>query len=154
MERPASASGAVSGTAPVHGGMQSEAAPEAEDDEDGEGREQQSGHPDRVFADAGRAAQVPRAAKDDDSQRPEIGAPAGGERGAEFAQVENEDGRIERHVEDAGGEREPALLVAPEGTEPAAHPDVEAAFGGDGGGELADHERGGQAPDERQDEAE
>ena len=121
-------------------------------DKDGEGREKQRGHPDGVFADAGRAAQVPRAAKDDDSQRPEVIARGGGEGGAEFAEVEDEDGGVESHIEDAGREREPAFLVAPERPEAAAHPDVEAAFVGDGGGEFADHERGGQAPDERDDE--
>ena len=57
---------------------------------------------------------------------------------------------IERHVEDAGGEREPAFLVTPEGSQPAAHPDVEAAFRGDGRGEFADHQGGGQAPEQRQ----
>ena len=58
--------------------------------------------------------------------------------------------RVERHVKDAGGEREPTFLVTPEGPEAATHPNIKAAFVGDGGGEFADHERGGQAPDERQ----
>ena len=136
----------------MHGGVKGEAAPESENDEDDEGRKEQRGHPDGVSAHAGRAAQVPRAAKDDDSQRPEVIAWRGGERGTEFAQVEDEDGGVERHVKDAGREREPAFLVAPERAESAANPDVEAAFGRNGGGELADHQRGGQAPNEGQDE--
>ncbi len=130
--------------------MKSEAAPEAKKNEDGKRREKQHGHPDGVSADAGRAAQIPRAANDDDSQRPEVIARGRGERGAEFAQVEHEDGRVERHVENAGREREPAFLVAPEWPEGAPHPDVKAAFIRNGGGEFADHERGGQAPDDGQ----
>ena len=135
----------------MHGGVQDKTAPQAEDDEDGKGSHEQNKEPDRVFADARRAEQVPRAADDHDSQRPEITAPACGERREEFAQVENEDGRIERHIEDAGGEREPALLIAPEGPEGAADPDVESALGGDGRSQLSDHESGGQAPNQRQD---
>ena len=42
------------------------------------------------------------------------------------------------------------FLESPERAETAAHPDVKAAFGRDGCGELADHERGGQAPEQRQ----
>ncbi len=136
----------------MHGGVKSEAAPESENDKDGKGRQEQHGHPDRVSADAGHAAQVPRATKDDNRQRPEVIARGGGERGAEFAQVKDENAGVERHVEDAGREREPTFLVSPERPEAAAYPNVEAAFGGDGGGEFADHERGGQAPDERQDQ--
>ena len=52
--------------------MRSETMPEAQDDEDNEGREQQSKKPDRVIAHFGRTAQVPRAAKNHDSQRPEV----------------------------------------------------------------------------------
>ena len=130
--------------------MRREAVPEAEHDKDRERREKQSKEPDRVVADLGRAEQVPEAAQNHNRQRPEIGARAGGERGAELAQVEHEDGGIKRHVEDAGGEREPALLIAPEGREAAAHPHVKAALGGDGRGQLADHQRGGQTPEKRQ----
>jgi hypothetical protein len=100
----------------------------------------------------GRAQQVPRAAEDHDGQRPEIRARTSGERGVELAQVEHKDGGVERHVKDAGGEREPAFLVSPERAETAAHPDVEAAFSRDGCGEFADHEGGGQAPEQRQGE--
>ena len=128
-------------------GCSGEAAPEAENDEDGEGREQQSKEPDRVLADAGAPRRFHAQQRTTTASDQSVGARAGGERGAEFAEVEHEDGGIERHVEDAGGEREPALLIAPEGPERAAHPDIKAAFGGDGGGEFADHQRGGQAPE-------
>ena len=98
----------------------------------------------------GRAAQIPRATERHHGQRPGVAPPAGGERGVELAQVEDEDGRVDGHVEDAGREREPALLVAPERAQRAPHPDVEAALGGNGAGQFADHERGGQAPQEGQ----
>jgi len=39
----------------------------------------------------------------------------------------------------------------PEAAHGAAYPYVVAALGRDGAGELADHERGGQTPDERHD---
>src|ERR1700733_12195637 len=104
--------------------MKGEAAPEAENNEDNEGREKEHGHPNGIFANAGRAAQVPRAAYDNDTQRPQVITRSGGERGAELAQIEDEDGRVKRHVEDAGREREPAFLVAPEWPEGTAHPDV------------------------------
>jgi len=130
--------------------MKGEAAPEAEKNEHGKGREKQHRHPDGICADARRAAQVPHAANNDHSQGPEIITRSCGERGVEFAQVENEDRGVERHVKDAGREREPAFLVAPEGPEAASHPDIKSAFVRDGGGELADHERGGQAPHDGQ----
>ncbi len=69
---------------------------------------------------------------------------------AELAQVEHKDGGVERHVEDAGSKGEPAFLVAPEWAETAAHPDIEAAFGRNGRSQFADHEGGGQAPQQRQ----
>jgi hypothetical protein len=73
----------------------------------------------------------------------------GGRRGGRDAgEIEDEDDGVDGHVEDAGGEREPCLLKAPEGAEGAADPDVVAAFRREGGGEFADHEGGGEAPDE------
>ena len=137
--------------APLDRGMERESAPESEHQKDGEGREQQNEQADGAFADGGRAAEIPGAAEDHDGQRPGVAVPAGGERGIELAEIENEDGRVDGHVEDAGREREPAFLISPERTEGAAHPDVEAAFGGNGAGQFADHERGGQGPKNRQD---
>src|SRR6185437_9062693 len=49
---------------------------------------------------------------------------------------------------------EPGFLESPEWPHGAADPGVEAAFFGHGGGELAEHERGGKAPEEGQDEEE
>jgi len=40
-------------------------------------------------------------------------------------------------------------LVAPERAHGAPHPGVEAAFGGDGAGQLANHQGRGQAPENR-----
>jgi len=48
----------------------------------------------------------------------------------------------------AGSQREPRLLVTPEGAEGSPHPDIEAALGGHGAGQLADHEGRGQTPHE------
>ena len=76
--------------------------------------------------------------------------PAGRERRAELAQIKHKDGRIDGHIEDAGREREPALLIAPEGPQRTAHPNVEAALGGNGGGKLSDHQCRGQAPEKGQ----
>ncbi len=125
--------------------------PEAGGDEDDEGREQDAEERDRGLADGLGAAEIPERAAEDDGELPEGAAIAGGPGGREAAEVEDEDGGVDGHVEDAGGEREPGLLKAPEAAEGAAHPDVEAAFGRDGAGELADHERGGEAPDEGDD---
>ena len=77
---------------------------------------------------------------------------AGGKAGGEAREIEDEDDRVDGHVEDAGGKREPRLLKSPEAAERAAHPAVVAAFFGQRGGEFADHQRGGQAPDEGNDE--
>jgi len=75
----------------------------------------------------------------------------GGERGRQLAEILNGQRRVDGHIEDRGGERKPGFLKAPEPAERAADPDVEAAFLGHGRGEFADHEGGGQAPDEGND---
>jgi len=103
----------------------------------------------RSLHDSGRATKIPHAAQHDHGQGPRISVPSGGERGVELAQVAHKDGGIDRHVEDAGRKREPALLVAPERAHGAPHPGVEAAFGGDGAGQLANHQGRGQAPENR-----
>ena len=72
----------------------------------------------------------------------------GGEAGASVREIEDEGGGVDGHVEDAGGEGEPGFLKSPEASHGAADPDVEAAFFGDGAGEFADHEGGGEAPEE------
>ena len=64
-------------------------------------------------------------------------------------EIENEGCRVDRHVEDGGGKREPCFLEAPERAQRTTHPGVEAALVGDGGGEFAEHERGGETPEER-----
>ena len=124
--------------------------PESGDDEHGERRQQQHEEADGTIADGRRAEQVPDTAKSDEAELPGSAVPAGGPRRKEATEVEDEEGGVDGHVEDAGGEREPGFLVSPEGTHGAAHPDVEAAFFGQGAGEFADHERGGQAPEDRQ----
>ena len=52
----------------------------------------------------------------------------GGKPGGERAEVEGEEGGVDGHVEDAGGEREPGFEVAPEGAEGALDPDIETAL--------------------------
>jgi len=99
----------------LDGGVQGEAAPETEDDEDRERRQQQCEQAHRIVANGWSAAQVPDATDHDDRERPGVAAPACGSCRREFAEVENKNGRIDGHIEDAGGEREPAFLIAPEG---------------------------------------
>ena len=48
----------------------------------------------------------------------------------ELTKVRDSERGINRHVEDAGGKRQPRLLKSPEATECAADPDVEAAIFG------------------------
>ncbi len=67
-------------------------------------------------------------------------------------EIEHERGGVDGHVEDGGRQRQPRFLKSPEGAEGAPHPGVESAFVGDGRGQLAEHQRGGKAPDERQEE--
>ena len=130
------------------------ALPEAGGDQDDEGGEQNGEEADGSLADGLGSAQVPGGAGEDDGQLPERGAGPRGEAGRDAGEIEDEDDRVDGHVEDAGGEREPCLLKSPEGAEGAAHPAVVAALLRQGGGELADHERGGQAPDQRDEEQE
>ena len=68
--------------------------------------------------------------------------------GGDAGEVEDEGDGVDGHVKDAGREGEPCLLEAPEGAEGSADPDVVATFFGDGTGELADHEGGGERPDD------
>src|ERR1700733_10651042 len=51
----------------------------------------------------------------------------------------------------AGSRREPRLLVTQEGTEGSPPPEIDAALGGHGAGQLADHEGRGQTPHEGND---
>src|SRR5439155_10873238 len=101
-----------------------ESPPKSERKKDGERSKQESEQTDGTLPDRRRAAEIPRAAKDHHGQRPRVTMPAGGERRAEFAEVENEDGGVDGHVEDTGGEREPAFLKSPERPQSASHPDV------------------------------
>src|SRR5450631_2439309 len=59
---------------------------------------------------------------------------------------------VDGHVEDAGSEREPSLLKSPEAAQGATDPAVVAPLFGKSGGQFTDHERGGQTPDEWNDE--
>jgi hypothetical protein len=106
---------------------------------------------DRAAANRACASQVPQAAQDHKGHRPQSCAAAGGPCGKQPPEIQDGQRGIDGHVEDAGSEREPRLLVAPEGAEGAPHPHIEAALGGDGAGQLADHEGRGQTPQERND---
>ena len=106
---------------------------------------------DGAVADGDGAAEVPERGDDDDGELQQEGVVAVLELGEDGHQVERDGGGVDGHVEDAGGEREPGDLKAPEAAEGAVGPDVEAAFVGDGGGEFADHEGGGEAPEDGDD---
>ena len=76
---------------------------------------------------------------------------SGGRSRPESSQVEHEHGGIDGHIKDAGHQREPCFLKAPEGPQGAAHPDVKTALGGHRGGQFAHHQPRGQAPDQGRD---
>ena len=129
-----------------------ESLPEAGGDEHGEGSKQQDEHADGAFADDYCSAEVPEGAEEDDGESPEGSAVACGPERFDAAEIGDEDDGVDGHVEDAGGEREPGFLESPEAAECATDPAVVATLFGQRGGEFADHERGGEAPDERHDE--
>ena len=60
--------------------------------------------------------------------------------------VDHEQRRVDCHVENGRNQREPRLLETPEIPHRATHPCVIAALFGQRTGKLADHERGGQTP--------
>ena len=125
--------------------------PERDGDQYDEGREENAEHHDGALADDLCAFEVPEGAGDDDGKGPEGSAMALSPGGLDVAEVEDEDGGVDGHVKDTGGEGEPGFLESPERPKGAMDPDVEAAFGGDGTGEFADHERGGETPEEGDD---
>src|ERR1700693_3624328 len=71
------------------------------------------------------------------------------EPGKHSGQVGNEQGGIDRHVENGRHQREPGFLKSPEVAHGAAHPGVVAAFVGQRAGEFADHKSRRQAPEQR-----
>jgi len=73
-----------------------------------------------------------------------------GEPGRHLLEVKDEERGINRHVEDAGGEREPSFLKSPEIPKAAADPSVVAAFTGQRARQFADHECGRQTPENRE----
>jgi hypothetical protein len=73
-----------------------------------------------------------------------------GEPGRHLLEIEDEERGIDRHIENAGGEREPRFLKSPEISKAAADPRVVAAFAGQRAGQFADHEGGRQAPENRE----
>ena len=64
-------------------------------------------------------------------------------------QVGHKQRGINRHVENGRNQREPGFLKSPEVAHGAAHPGVVAAFVRQRARQLADHEGGGQAPEQR-----
>src|ERR1700723_3812338 len=113
--------------------------PKCDKSHDDKWRKEHAEQHDRALTDGLGATHVPKSAADDDNESPCCAAVAGGERCADvghMAEIENEGDRVESHVKDAGGEREPGFLKSPEAAHGAAHPDVIAAFVGDGAGEL------------------
>ena len=73
-----------------------------------------------------------------------------GKPGRHLFQVKHEQGRINGHIKDTGGQREPRFLKAPEVAQAAAHPCVIAALVRQRARKFADHESCRQAPKHRQ----
>ena len=74
------------------------------------------------------------------------------EPGEHAGQIGYEQRRINRHVENGRHQREPRFLKSPEISHRPPHPGVVAAFVGQGARKLADHERRGQAPEQRREQ--
>ena len=72
--------------------------------------------------------------------------------GAKRPTVGDEKIGVKRHFEDAAREGEPGFLITPERAHAAPHPDVKTTFFGERGGQFADHQCGGQTPQEWSDE--
>ncbi len=70
------------------------------------------------------------------------------EPGSNLLEIKNKERRVNRHVKDAGGKRQPRFLEAPEISQAAANPRVVAALLRQGTGKFADHESGRQAPED------
>ena len=68
--------------------------------------------------------------------------------GKQPRQVQHKQRGIDSHVEDAGHQRQPGFLEAPEIAHGAAHPGVKATLLRQGAGELTDHVGGGQTPED------
>src|ERR1051326_7087418 len=60
--------------------------------------------------------------------------------GADLLQIKKKECRIDRHVKNAGGEREPRFLEAPEISQAPSNPRVVAAFLRQSTGKFSDHE--------------
>src|SRR5258708_2573055 len=71
---------------------------------------------------------------------------AGAKPRSHLLEIKNEQRGVDGHIKDAGGERKPGFLKAPEIAETAAYPSVIAAFLRKGAGKFADHESRRQAP--------
>ena len=106
----------------------------------------------RSIAHRARAENIPRRAHRDHREANRKAAMTGDQPGRKPPDVVDEKIRVQRHLENAAREREPRFLIAPEASHAAAHPDVEAALFGNGGGEFADHHGGRDAPEQRRDQ--
>ncbi len=108
--------------------------PETRGDEHDEGCEEDAEERDRRLADGFGSGKIPERAANDDGEFPKSAAVAVRPRGQEAAEVEDEDGGVDGHVEDARSEGQPGFLKSPKATEGAADPDIETTFGRDGTG--------------------
>ncbi len=111
--------------------------------ENRERTEQNHAEGQRAEAHAPGPQQVPCGANghqaDADPDAPAVGR----QRGREMAQVRDEEGGIDGHVEQAAGQGQPSLLKTPETAHGAGDPYVVAAIAGKGTGQLGHHQRGG-----------
>ena len=123
----------------------------SEDDDGPEGREEEQPQHLRPLAHLPDAERVPAGA---DPHQPQAGPPAGpadgdvAERRPEPRQVADHERRVDGEADEADHRREPALLKPPEATQPAGHPDGEAAGVGQRRAEFTDEQPHGQAPEQ------
>ncbi len=96
------------------------------------------------FTDGPNRREIDRASRENKEHTDKNGVFGG--RGPETRQVGNEERRINPHVKEACGEREPRFLSAPKRPKRAADPGVVPALLGDRGGEFRGHHRDGHCP--------
>ncbi len=114
-----------------------------------EGRRKREEQPQRRGRDHAHSGNIKESANDHHCQRDHHSAMSFREPGKQAIEIKDEQRRIDGHVENRGHQREPSLLESPEIAHGAPHPGVVAAFVGQRTGKFANHESGGQAPENR-----
>src|SRR5262245_54502496 len=117
-----------------------------------ERQRKQKEQPKRGDANHANAGKIESGAGDDDKKTGVDSVMTFTEPRGHLLQVENKKRRVDRHVENAGYQREPGFLKAPEISQTPPHPGVVPALLRQGARKFADHERGRQAPKQRKKE--